>query len=109
MLHAARDLLIRQRTMLVNAIRGHATEFGLCAPLGLGKVEELLKRVAEDETIPALARDILELYGRQLEALEEQIEVVERRIMAWHRAVRPEPEGWPPSPASARSPPPPSR
>jgi transposase len=85
MLHTARDLLIRQRTMLANAIRGHAAEFGLCAPQGLGKVEALLKRVAEDQSIPALARDILELYRRQLEALEERIEVLERRLMAWHR------------------------
>ena len=46
----------KQRTMLVNAIRGHAAEFGVCAAQGLGKVEELLKQVAEDEAIPALAR-----------------------------------------------------
>jgi transposase len=85
MLHTARDLLIRQRTMLANAIRGHAAEFRLCAALGVGKVEALLKRVAEDNAIPALVRDILELYRRQLEALQERIEELERRLMAWHR------------------------
>jgi transposase len=85
MLHTARDLLLRQRTMVANAIRGHAAEFGLCAPLGLGKVEELLKRVAEDAAIPALTHDILELYRRQLEALEERIAELERRLLAWHR------------------------
>ena len=85
MLHTARDLLIRQRTMLVNAIRGHATEFGLSAPLGLCKVEELFMRVAEDESVPALARDIVALLGQQLDGLQEQIELVEQRIMAWHR------------------------
>jgi transposase len=85
MLHTARDLLIRQRTMLANAIRGHSAEFGLCAPQGLGRVEELLKRVAEDQSLPALARDIVAVLGRQLDGLEERIEVLERRLMAWHR------------------------
>ena len=29
MLHKVRDLLIRQRTMLINALRGHFAEFGI--------------------------------------------------------------------------------
>jgi transposase len=86
MLHTARDLLLRQRTMLANAIRGHSAEFGVCVPQGLGRMEELLKRVAEDGSIPALARDLVALLGRQLEALQEQVQVVERRLLAWHRA-----------------------
>jgi transposase len=93
MLHTARDLPIRQRTMLANAIRGHAAGFRVCAPQGQGqgKVEALLKRVAEDAAIPALARDILELYRRQLEALEERIEMIERRPPGrrWTPARRP--------------------
>ena len=85
MLHKARDLLLKQRTMLVNAIRGHAAELGVCAPQGLGKVEALLAQVAAEEAIPALARDVVALLGQQLDALEHRIELVERRLLAWHR------------------------
>jgi len=41
MMHRARDLLIRQRTMLVNALRGHLAEFGLIEAQGLHKVARL--------------------------------------------------------------------
>jgi transposase len=86
MLHGARDLLVKQRTMLVNAIRGHAAELGVCAAKGPCKLAALLQRIAADETIPALAREILALLGEQLAALAAQIEVLERRLLAWHRA-----------------------
>lgn len=86
MLHRARDLLVKQRTMLVNAIRGHAAEFGVCAATGRAKVEELLAQVAADAAVPTLARDILAMLGRQLEKVEEKIEALERRLLAWHRA-----------------------
>jgi len=32
MLHKAREMLIRQHTMLINAIRGHMAELGMIAP-----------------------------------------------------------------------------
>ena len=38
MLHRTRDLLVRQRTMLVNALRGHMAELGVIAPQGIGRV-----------------------------------------------------------------------
>jgi transposase len=44
--HSVRDLLVRQRTMLVNALRGHLAEFGSVAPRGLNKVEDLVAVVA---------------------------------------------------------------
>ena len=86
MLHGARDLPVRQRTMLSNAIRGHAAEFGLCAAKGPGNVTELLERIAADEGLPALARGILALLGEQLAALQERIAALDRRLLAWHRA-----------------------
>jgi O-acetylhomoserine/O-acetylserine sulfhydrylase-like pyridoxal-dependent enzyme len=56
MLHKARELLIRQQTMLVNAVRAHMAELGMIAPLGRGKVEPLIAVIVddEDESVPAL-------------------------------------------------------
>ena len=42
MMHRARDLLIRQRTMLVNALPGHLAEFGLIEAQGLHIVARLV-------------------------------------------------------------------
>jgi transposase len=67
MLHRARNLLVRQRTMLVNALRAHMAEFGIIAPQGLRNVEMLTKIVAhEHERLPELARSILQLIVDQL-------------------------------------------
>src|SRR5712692_5832693 len=56
MLLKTRDLLVKQRTMVINAMRGHAAEFGLVAAKGLGKVSDLLQRArAEAAGVPALA------------------------------------------------------
>ena len=54
MMHRARDLLIRQRTMLVNALRGHLAEFGLIEAQGLHKVAGLVAIVVDemDERVP---------------------------------------------------------
>ena len=60
MLHRVRSLLIRQRTMLVNALRAHMAEFGIIAPQGLHNVEDLAKIMAyQGERLPELARPIL--------------------------------------------------
>jgi transposase len=82
---AVRDLLVKQRTMLINAIRGHAAEFGVTAPKGPQQVPELLRRVAAEESVPALAREMLGLLASQLEALNAQLKAIEARLMAWHR------------------------
>ncbi|MEK7244939.1 MAG: IS110 family transposase [Pseudomonadota bacterium] len=86
MLHGARDLLIKQRTMLVNAVRGHAAEFGIAGAKGVGRVAELLERIAADETVPALAREIFARLAEQTEALEDQVRALDRQLLAWHRA-----------------------
>ena len=46
MLHRVRSLLIRQRTVLVNALRAHMAEFGIIAPQGLRHVANLTKIIA---------------------------------------------------------------
>ena len=87
MLHRTRELLVRQRTMLVNATRAHMAEFGVVARTGLPQVKELLAVISDeaDERIPPLARTCLEGLARQLLSLEREIVGAERRIHAWHR------------------------
>ena len=49
MLHRARDLLMRQCTQLINALRAHLAEFGITAAQGREGIKELLAVVAQDE------------------------------------------------------------
>ena len=67
MLHRARSLLVRQRTMLVNALRAHMAEFGIIAPQGLRHIEILTKTIAhQQKRLPELARSILQTIVDQL-------------------------------------------
>ena len=87
MLLGVRDLLVKQRTMLINAMRGHAAEFGVVAAKGPVKLSELLQRVhAADAGVPGLAREILSLMSRQLDALGAELKALEARLMEWHKA-----------------------
>jgi len=81
-LHAARSLLVKQQTMLANAIRGLATEFGLTVPLGMGKLGELMALVDADEAVPEKARQALTALYDQCSALHESIETFERYYVA---------------------------
>jgi transposase len=88
MLHRARDLLIRQRTMLKNALRGHLAEFGLTAPQGTSG-NAMLAAIVEDEDLELLhplARETLLLFVDQLRELQAKIATLDARILAWHRA-----------------------
>jgi transposase len=80
-----RDLLIKQRTMLINAIRGHAAEFGVTAAKGPKQVSELLRRLATDDGVPALAREMIGVLASQLDGLDIKLKAIEARLVAWHR------------------------
>src|SRR3712207_4919524 len=86
-LHRTRDLLVRQRTMLVNALRGHMAEFGIVAPQGIRRVADLVALLlGEDETaLPPLARQALRSLAAELEALGKRVEEVEATILARHK------------------------
>jgi transposase len=86
MLVGLRDRLIRQRTQLANAIRGYAAEFGLIAAKGMCRIEPLLERIREDDALPVLARELFGIHAREYAQLQAQLEEVEDRLMAWHRA-----------------------
>src|SRR6266446_4189078 len=80
-----RDLLVKQRTMLINAIRGHAAEFGVTVAKGPQQVPELLRRLATDERAPVLAREMIGMLASQLNGVEIKLKAIEARLMAWHR------------------------
>ena len=80
-----RDLLVKQRTMLINAIRGHAAEFGITVAKGSKQVPELLGRLASEKGVPALAREMIAMLSSQLDGLDIKLTAIERRLMAWHR------------------------
>ena len=86
MLMTIRDRLVRNRTRLSNAIRGHAAEFGLTVAKGMAHIKRLFERVAEDEAIPALARDLFTLLNDEFARLQIELEAVETKLLAWHRA-----------------------
>ena len=86
-LHRSRDLLMRQRTMILNAIRAQLAEFGIVTAQGPRKVTDLVRRLGEpgDIELPSFARDALLSLGAQLETLAAEIARIERRLMSWHR------------------------
>ena len=85
--HRTRDLLVRQRTMLINALRGHLGDFGIIAPAGRNRVSDLFMALQDaDETeVPALAREALRSLAAELEALETRIEEIEKVIVREHK------------------------
>jgi transposase len=84
-LHSARALLIKQQTMLANAMRGLATEFGLVVPKGMGRLEELVALVEEDGTFPEQARGVFAGLLEQCRATAERIGALEAEIVAHAR------------------------
>ena len=86
-LHRSRELLVRQRTMLINAIRGHYAEFGLVTAQGVRGSRDLIERIgqADSMALPDMAKAAMKLLFEQLQALVRQIQTLEQRLLAWHR------------------------
>jgi transposase len=88
MQHRTRDVLIRQRTQIINALRAHLAEFGIVAAQGNAGVNELRAIVADeqDTQLPIDARASVIVLAAQLEALECVIGAIEKRIKMQHRS-----------------------
>jgi transposase len=83
--HRARDLLIRQRTMMVNALRGHLAEFGIIAAQGLGGARALLARVLAADGfagVPEAALPALQMLASGVRGLDHEIKQIEARLKA---------------------------
>jgi transposase len=84
MLHKTRELLVKQRTMSVNALRGHLAEFGLVVAKGIGRVDDLVAMARLDTTLPQIAKAATECLAQHLEELERSITTVEDEIAKAH-------------------------
>ena len=82
MFHKVRELLVSQRTQLVNALRGHLAEVGIIAAQGSNGAYALAAAILEgDSSIPLCVRDALAPTIRELQALNEEIAVSDRAII----------------------------
>ena len=84
MLHKTRELLIEQRTMSVNALRGHMAEFGLVVAKGIAHVDELRALAQEDGRLPRIAKAAASQIGRHLDEIDASIKAIEDEIAKEH-------------------------
>ncbi|MCP5364946.1 MAG: IS110 family transposase [Hyphomicrobiales bacterium] len=89
MIHRARSLVVRQRTMAANALRSHLAEFGRVANPGIRNILKLARSVfdetEEDRKLPELARTALAVLVRRLIELEEERQTLDQALLAWHK------------------------
>ena len=87
-LHRGRDLLVRQRTQLVNLIRGLLAEFGVNIPRGITHALAFARRIVagDVEAVPPLAAKVVGALATQALAVQDQVHGLERELMAWYRA-----------------------
>jgi transposase len=87
-LHRSRELLIKQRTMLVNALRAHLAEFGFIAAKGIHKLPELIEIVSEApaEALPEMTRSVLSGFLDGIALINAQLDSIEKQLRVWHKA-----------------------
>jgi transposase len=86
MVLTVRETLVRQRTQLINTIRGHAAEYGVIAAKGTAHIGALLERIALDPAVPPVAQAMFVVLGRQLDTLREEVAALDRTLAAQHKA-----------------------
>jgi transposase len=88
MQHRARDLLLRQQTQVINALRAHLAELGIVAAQGREGLKQLLTIIADEKDVrlPIDARASLIVLAAQLQALHTMIGSIEKRLIVQHRA-----------------------
>ncbi|TWB83075.1 transposase [Nitrospirillum amazonense] len=77
---------VRQRTQLINALRGHLAEFGIVAPVGATNVTRLEEAIgAEDDDLPPVVREMAGFYLEQIKALTVRIDGLVQRLQSASR------------------------
>jgi transposase len=76
-----RDILVRQRTQITNAVRGHLAEYGLVVPQGVGHFKKLAAHLEDPASpLPDEVRSILSLLAQTASALDEKIGLLDKEI-----------------------------
>ena len=86
MILRTRELLVSQRTQLVNALRGHAAEFGVIAAKGIINVGKLRGIIAGDTAMPQTGRPTLAMLGEGIDRIDERLGTVNASLNARHKA-----------------------
>src|SRR6201984_1386665 len=88
MQHRTRDLLLRQQTQVINALRAHLAELGIVAAQGPERFKQLLAIITDekDTRLPIDARASLIVLAAQLQELRRMIGSIEKRLVVQHRA-----------------------
>jgi transposase len=81
-----RELMVNQRTQAINALRGHAAEFGVVAAKGCANITALLAFLLAEEAIPAIAKAMFEQMGQHIADLDLKIDALERQLLEQHKA-----------------------
>ena len=83
---SVRELLTRQRTQLVNALRGHAAEFGLIAAKGEAGLREVIAKAADSQALPQPAVEALAMLAAEIDRVEARLADADTTLMAQHKA-----------------------
>jgi transposase len=88
LLHRTRDLLIRQRSSLISAIRAHFAEFGVVVGQRMRNTDRLLDLLnSRGACLPDLAAQMLAVLAAQLRDVAARVRGVEAELLAWHRST----------------------
>lgn len=80
MVFRGRDLLVGQRTQIINALRGHMAEHGWVAPKGPSHIARLADLLGDGDAVPAAARPVLTAMLEMLAELDRRIAMLDREI-----------------------------
>jgi transposase len=79
-MHRARQLLVAERTALVNQTRGLLAEYGLIVPAGIGALRRALPGLLETPDLPGLAREVFSDLADRVRVVDERIAAYDRRV-----------------------------
>jgi transposase len=83
MLFRTRELLVTQRTQMINALRAHMAEHGVVVPKGTGNVARIAEVIAdEDSNLPDLVREVGAVYLGRIDQISKDIADLESKIAA---------------------------